>query len=69
MLSTINNYVNDIPESALAPVIINDLIFNVNFMGVRLSDDDQCSFGLRGGPLFDPVIASYVSGIGSREVG
>lgn len=30
----------DVPESALTPVIIYHLIFDVNFMGVRLSDHD-----------------------------
>lgn len=58
-----------IPESALASVVIDDLIFDVDFMGVRLSDHDQGAFGFRSGPLFDPVIASDVPGIGSRKVG
>lgn len=52
----------------MAPVVIDHLIFDVYLMGIRLSDHDQRSFGFRGRPLFDPVIARNVSRIGPREV-
>lgn len=58
----------DVPESALAPVVIYHLVFDVNFMGVRLSDHDQSSFGFRRSPLFDSVIASDVPRIRPWEV-
>lgn len=63
------NVVNIIPESALTSVVIDDLIFDMDFVGVRLSDYDQRAFGFWSGPLFDPIVACDVPGIGSWKVG
>lgn len=52
----------------MTSVVIYDLIFNMNFMGVGLPYDDQRTFIFRGRPLLYPVIAGDVPGIRSRKV-
>lgn len=59
----------DIPECTLASIIIYNSVFNMNFVGIRLSDHDQCAFIFRCRSLLYPVVASDVSWISSREIG
>jgi len=61
--------VADLPECTLTSIIIYNSVFNMNFMGIRLSDHDQCAFIFRWRSLLYPVIASDVSWISSREIG
>lgn len=53
----------------MTTIIVYDLVFNMNFVGIWLSDHDQGALRLRGRSLFYPIVASDVSGISSREVG
>jgi len=61
--------VENIPECTLASIIIYYSVFNMNFVGIRLSDHDQCAFIFRCRSLLYSVIASDVSWISSREIG
>lgn len=56
-------------KNSLAPVVLDDLVFNMDFVSVPLPDREESVLSSRYSSLLDPVVACDVPRIDSREVG